>query len=37
MRKQSGWEPLDKDIRERYAPWTLSDKPNGGKKEGGEE
>jgi hypothetical protein len=28
-RQQSGWEPLDKDIRERYAPWTLKDKPNG--------
>jgi hypothetical protein len=32
MRKQSGWEPLPRDIRETYAPWTLKD--NGGKKEG---
>ena len=36
MRKQSGWAPLPRDIRERYAPWTLEDepkKPNGEEKE----
>jgi hypothetical protein len=27
MRKASGWEPLPRDIRETYAPWTLTDTP----------
>ena len=36
-RRQSGMPPLPRDIRETYAPWTLKDKPNGGKNEGGEE
>ena len=27
MRKQSGWAPLPRDIRETYAPWTLEDEP----------
>ena len=34
MRKQSGWAPLPRDIRETYAPWTLEDEP---KKPNGEE
>jgi hypothetical protein len=41
MRKASDWEPLPRDIRETYAPWTLEDepgkdKPNGGGKKEGE-
>jgi hypothetical protein len=34
MKKQSGMEPTPRSVRERYAPWTLKDKPNGGKREG---
>ncbi len=34
MRKQSKMEPLPRDIRETYAPWTLTDTP---KKPNGEE